>query len=171
MTPTGLARLRLDEGCTLVAIPDPLSPLAEVCRTRKLRPELFRQVRSWQTIKATPWTVGCGCTGAEIGPDTTWTQARADAELLKRVQQTETVLQHALSWFARLAGVRQDVLTNISFNVGVAGLLHWPVTLKAVELGRFAAAGEDILGNTKWRGEVHGRDDRCAAAMTLGRWA
>ena len=67
--------------------------------------------------------------------------------------------------------MRADVLTNIAFNVGVHGLEDWPVTLKAVEEQRFADAAADIRGNAKWRGQVHGRDDRCAAAMRLNHWS
>ena len=117
------------------------------------------------------WTIGYGCTGPGICKGVVWPQARADAELMKRVQQTEGALQHALQpWFAALHPVRQDVLTNISFNIGVSGLMHWPVTLAAVRQGRYETAAADILGNALWRSQVHERADRCAAAMRLACW-
>ena len=148
MTPAGVARLKLDEACRLQAYPDPDSG-------------------------AEPWTIGFGCTGPGIGPKTRWTMVQAEAALAQRIQQVELQLVHALPWLERLrtsSPVRSDVLTNIAFNVGVAGLEHWPVTLKAVELGHYAEAGADIRGNAKWRGQVHGRDDRCAAAMRFNSW-
>ncbi len=108
MTPAGLERLKLDEGCDLHAYPDPLSG-------------------------AEPFTIGYGCTGDEIVSGLVWMQAQADAELSLRVMQTQTALESRLApWFVSLTPVRQDVLTNIAFNIGIEGLLQWPQTLAAV---------------------------------------
>jgi lysozyme len=146
MTPAGLKRLMLDEGCVLHAYPDPLSG-------------------------GEPYTIGYGCTGAGIGPGLTWTQSQADAELLTRVGQTEAALGRDLpQWFASLDPVRREVLTNIAFNIGVSGLTRWPVTLAAVGVGHYALAADDISGNTVWKSQVGARAERCATAMRTGTW-
>lgn len=150
MTPTGLVVLKTCEACRLRGYPDPIT-------------------------RGAPYACGYGCTGEGITLATVWTQARADSELLKRVQQFEAGLTHALPWFGRLIAaepVRADVLTNIAFNVGVHGLTLWPVTLAAVERGDWTDAANDIEGNTKWVGQVHhGRADACAHAMRTGSWS
>jgi lysozyme len=146
MTPAGLERLKLDEGCELHAYPDPLTG-------------------------GDPYTIGYGCTGEGIGPGVVWTQTQADAELLVRVEQTEADLAGALpSWFASLDPVRRDVLTNIAYNIGVKGLAHWPVTLSAVGAKKYAAAADDIASNVLWKSQVGARVERCASAMRTDSW-
>jgi lysozyme len=146
MTPAGLERLKLDEGCELQAYPDPLSG-------------------------SEPYTIGYGCTGADIGPGLVWTQAQANAALLTRVAQVESALTASLApWFAVLQPVRQDVLTNIAYNIGVAGLLQWPETLAAAARGNYTEAAQDIAGNTLWVSQVGARAQRCANAMRTGSW-
>ncbi len=96
--------------------------------------------------------------------------ATAQAELAKRVQQTEASLQSALPWFTKLSPVRQDVLVDMAFNLGVHGLLQWKITLGAVERGDYAAAKADILSDQLWRRQVGARELRCANAMGSGVW-
>jgi lysozyme len=150
MTPAGIARLRLDEA---VGGKPPLTAYQDAVGV---------------------WTIGWGCTGAGVGPGVVWSLAQAEAALIERIDETERGLRARLAWFEPLRRgepVRADVLANIAFNIGVAGLSRWPVTLAAVRAGDWAHAAEDILGNALWRNQVHQRCDRCAQAMRMGRWA
>jgi len=142
MTPAGLAQLARDEGCRLRAYPD----------------------------DGGVWTIGYGCTGATIGPGLVWSQAEADAELAARVAQTEAGLARAWAALDGLGPVRRDVLVNIAFNIGVEGLMRWPLTLAAAGAGRFAQAADDIAGNGVWSRQVGARAERCAQAMRTGAW-
>ncbi|MHB8286728.1 MAG: glycoside hydrolase family protein [Caulobacteraceae bacterium] len=142
MTPAGLAQLRADEGCRLHAYPDPISGGA-------------------------PWTIGYGCTGAGIGLGVVWTMAQAEAGLLKHVQQTEAGLQRALPWFAHLQAndpARADVLVNMAYNMGVAGLLQFDRFLAAMRAGQYAAAAA-AMRLSKWFDEVPERARRLAAII------
>jgi lysozyme len=145
MTPAGLARLKLDEGCKLVAYPDPDSG-------------------------GDPWTIGYGQTGAGIGPGVRWSQAQAEAALAGMVAQVEQALWRDLAWGAPLDPVRQDVLVNIAYNVGVEGLEHWPNTLAHVEYGEYDLAANDLLTEGKWNRDVGDRAVRLSAAMKSGEW-
>jgi GH24 family phage-related lysozyme (muramidase) len=149
MTPAGVDRLKLDEA---VGGKPPLTAYQDTGGV---------------------WTVGWGCTGAGIGPGTTWSLAQAEAALVQRIAQTESGLRNRFTWFEvleRTDPVRADVLVNIAFNIGITGLGRWPVTLAAVKARDWPAAAADILGNTVWRDQVHDRCLRCSGAMRTGNW-
>jgi len=145
MTPAGLERLKLDEGLSLKAYPDPLT-------------------------KADPWTIGYGCTGSGINKDTVWTQEQADGAILGRVNLITMQLYKQLSFFSELSPVQRDVLINIAYNIGVAGLKKWTLTLAAMSCGNYKIAAQDIRDNKTWRNEVGERCDRCADAFEKGTW-
>jgi len=145
MTPAGLIQLQKDEGCRLTAYPDPVS-------------------------KGDPWTIGYGQTGPDIGPGTVWTQAQADAALAASVASVEQRLETALPWFANLDPVRQDVLVNIAYNIGVHGLLEWPHTLGLFEAGNYSGAADALLQEGTWDAEVGQRADRLSAVTRSGVW-
>ena len=140
MTPEGLSQLKLDEGCRLTAYPDPASKYAQAYRLPEdKRPE------DWSALSRDPWTCGYGCTGPEIDQDTIWTQAEADLELERRVAEFEQQLSSSLDWFDTLAitePVRADVVTNIAFNICVAKLMSWPVTLASIKPGKYSDAAD-----------------------------
>lgn len=145
MTPAGLDRLKLDEGLSLVAYPDPLTGGA-------------------------PWTIGYGQTGPGISEGTVWTQAQADGAILTKVNLLSKQLSNWLLFFDKLSPVRQDVLINIAYNIGLAGLIKWQITLAAISRYDYVEAANDIRGNKVWKSEVHGRADRCAQAFETGTW-
>ena len=134
-----------DEGCKLTAYPDPIT-------------------------HADPWTIGYGATGPDIKEGTVWTQQQADDDLVERVDELAQQLAAHLPWLAALNPVRQDVLINIAYNIGLAGLLRWPVTLGAVGHGDYVTAAADIRNNKVWASQVHDRCTRCAKAMETASW-
>jgi lysozyme len=143
MTTPDLAKdIGHDEGLRLRAYPDPDSGAA-------------------------PWTVGYGCTGAGIGPDTVWTQAQADDELATRIQQVQSQLDLALPWWRTLNDARQDVLVNMAYNLGVRGLCEFGRTLDAVRVGHWATVRADLLASA-WAKQVRGRAVRLAEQMLTG---
>lgn len=145
MTPTGLDRLKLDEGLRLNAYPDPVT-------------------------KGKPWTVGYGSTGPDITKGTIWTEVQANGNLLARVNFIGYRLKQNLSFFKNLTPVRQDVLTNIAYNIGIAGLMKWTITLAAIGRGDFTEAAGDIRTNKVWTSQVGERSNRCADALEQDTW-
>lgn len=142
MTPQGRAMLMEDEGCELVAYPDPISHGA-------------------------PWTIGYGHTGPEVHLGLKISQVQAEAYLDADIPKTEAGLNNALPWFAGLDPVRADVLTNCAYNMGVAGLLAFHNTLAAVEAGDYRAAAAGLL-DSLWAKQVKGRAYRLAAIIQSG---
>src|SRR6185312_11776551 len=71
---------------------------------------------------AAPWTIGYGCTGADIGPDTIWTQEQADAELESRVTVLAPKVRALLH--VPLPDKCVAALTSFAYNVGLGNLQH-----------------------------------------------
>jgi|SRR5665213_3749404 len=131
-----------DEGLRLTAYPDPLT-------------------------HAAPWTIGYGHTGLDVHPGLVWTQAQADTALAEDILTVEQELDHSLPWWRQLDGVRQDVLVNMCFNMGIGTLLTFRITLAAVERGDYHSASADMLLSA-WAKEVGDRATRLAEKMRLG---
>jgi len=71
-------------------------------------------------------------------------------------------------WFLNLDPVRQAVLVQMAFNLGIGGLSGFTNTLADVKAGRYAEAAKRML-ESKWAAQVHGRAARLAAQMETGR--
>ena len=133
--------LKRDEGLRLSAYPDPLS-------------------------HGEPYTVGYGHTGG-VHPGTVWTQAQADAQLSADVAHTEASLDIHLPWWRTLDGVRQDVICEMAFNMGVASLCQFHNTLGAIQRQDWPAAKAGMLASL-WATQVGNRAKRLAEQMLTG---
>ena len=83
------------------------------------------------------------------------------------IDRTVDALDAAIPWWRSLDDVRQRVLANMAFNMGVAGLLGFKNTLAAVRDGRYADASAGMLAS-KWAGQVGARAARLASMMQKG---
>ena len=73
-----------------------------------------------------------------------------------------------LPWFVTLDPVRQGVLVQMAFNLGIAGLLGFKQTLAAVKRGDYATAAAQML-RSKWAKQVKERASRLAKQMETGK--
>ena len=78
-------------------------------------------------------------------------------------------LTRRLSWFQDLDSVRQGVLLNMSFQLGVDGLLGFKNTLKLVEHGSYESAAENML-KSRWATQTPERAKRMSDQMRTGQW-
>lgn len=142
-TPYLAADIDAEEGLRLEAYPDPLTHGA-------------------------PWTIGYGCTGPDIGPDTVWTVAQAMAARDARIAEIEAGFDHAIPWWRNaLNDVRQDVLVQMGYQLGVEGTLefhHLIAALKASEWGAAFAA----MNSSRWARQTTGREQRLARQLLTG---
>lgn len=70
-------------------------------------------------------------------------------------------------WFNNLDVIRQQVLLNMRFNLGMTKLLGFHVTLAAVQAGDYEAAALHML-DSKWATQVKGRAIELAQMMRTG---
>lgn len=73
-----------------------------------------------------------------------------------------------LPWWRKLDDVRQRVLANMAFNMGIGGLLTFKNTLSAVQSGDYETASTRMMVS-KWAKQVGKRAERLAFMMATGK--
>lgn len=134
--------LKRDEGLRLRAYPDPLTGGA-------------------------PWTIGYGHTGADVRVGTVWTRDQAEEALRADMAIAIAGLDKALPWWRRMVPVRQDVLINMAFNLGLSRLLGFANTLQKMKAGDYQGAA-DGMAHSLWARQVGGRAARLVTMMRTG---
>lgn len=97
------------------------------------------------------------------------TAEEAGALLWNDIQAAQGELFGALPWAEKLDEPRQMALLNMSFNMGIHGLLTFKNTLNLAENGHYAAAAAAML-DSKWAEQVGARAQRIAKQMESGVW-
>lgn len=91
-----------------------------------------------------------------------------DMLLSNDIDHFESQLINALPWYSKLDGVRQRVIVNMAFNLGIDGLLGFKNTLAMIERGDYAGAAKGML-NSKWAQQVGERAKRLSTMMETGK--
>lgn len=135
------------------------------------RDEDVRYVPYKDTSKPPKWTVGVGH-NLQVSPlPAGWTYPLSDAQvdqlLDTDLDNTFAQLDHALPWWRGLDEVRQRVVANMAFNMGVTDLLGFHNTLGAMQRGSYAIAAAGMKASD-WYGEVGDRAVRLCQAMETG---
>lgn len=114
------------------------------------------------------WTIGVGFLidarkGGKLPP------AVRDFWLDYVIDERRRALRAALPWFDRLDDVRKAVLLNMSYQLGVAGVLGFSATLARVRDGRYADAANSML-QSLWAKQTPERARRLSRQMETGEW-
>lgn len=86
-----------------------------------------------------------------------------------RVGAIRERIRKALPWFDGLDIVRQGVLLNMAFQMGVDGLLKFKNTLRHVQARQWTAASVGML-DSLWAKQTPERAERLAEQMRTGVW-
>jgi lysozyme len=97
-------------------------------------------------------------------------QAEADDLLSHDIDRVTHDLVGRFPWFPALDPVRQAVLANMAFNLGVAGLAGFVQMLSNVAAGDYLKASAAMM-QSKWATQVGARATELASQMQYGRWA
>lgn len=99
------------------------------------------------------------------------TASQAEICLDNDIDRSMADLDRYLPWWRQLDPVRQRVLVNMCFNMGIGnsqkGLLSFTNTLALIRDGQFAQAAANMLVS-KWARQVKARAVRLADLMRLG---
>ena len=79
------------------------------------------------------------------------------------------VLENAIDFFARLDDARKGVLLNMSFQLGIVGLLKFKSTLSYIESGDYENASVNMM-KSLWARQTPNRAGRLAEQMRTGQW-
>ena len=153
-----------DEGFREFAYPDPLSPLAKQYPAsrykwgfrpaREILAEVGVKVEDAERLGA-PWTYGYGFTqGGNV-------DSRIDKQLARRkleahILEEDVRLDRTLSWYRDTSFVTKTVLINMSFNMGLKGLLGFRNTLNYMGIGNWKQAAANMRKNL-WYQQVGSR--------------
>lgn len=69
-----------------------------------------------------PWTCGWGATGKDIGPNTVWTQAQADARLQQDIAEHADQVQRAIG-NAFTTDNQFGAMVSLAYNIGIGHFL------------------------------------------------
>ena len=118
--------------------------------------------------KAAPWTIGVGHTGPEVHEGLVWTDAQIDAALTSDIARAETMLGRFYPWWTGLDDVRQDVMVQMCFQLGIGGLEKFPKALASVRAGNWQEAHDQMLDSEWARTQSPARAEREAEQMLTG---
>lgn len=136
---------------------------------------LIKELRRDEGVEYSPYldtmgisTVGVGhnIRAKPLPADWTFplTDAQVDQLLAEDLQEVFDGLDRSLPWWRDLNYPRQRVIANMTFNLGLAGMLGFKNTLAAIQQGRYNAAGAGMMAS-KWAKQVGARANRLADMM------
>ena len=101
--------------------------------------------------------------------DTGISIAEADLMLANDLTRASADVLTHLPWATGLGEVRLAVLVNMSFNLGIGGLMEFTRMLRHCQAGEWTQASNEML-DSKWAGQVGIRSERLAQQMVTGEW-
>lgn len=78
-------------------------------------------------------------------------------------------LEKKIPWFKNLDEPRKAVLLNMSFQLGIPGLLQFKNTLAKIEAGDYEGAAVNMM-KSKWATQTPRRAQELANQMRTGKW-
>lgn len=112
------------------------------------------------------WTIGVGRNVDIDGISTAEAYVLLDNDIDAAVRECAA----AFPWFAALDPVRQGVLVNMAFNLGIGGLKQFTLTLAAIVRHDYAGAATQMR-QSRWAMQVGPRASRLATEMETGAYA
>lgn len=132
--------------------------------------KLAEQLKKHEGIKLKPYTDTVGKLTLGIGrnlEDKGITEQEALFMLNNDVDYFYNKLCQRIGWMKTLNDARQNVLVNMAFNLGIAGLMSFKKMLLACEHGNFKIAATEML-SSKWAEQVGYRANELAEQMRTG---
>ena len=133
--------------------------------------KLAEQLKKHEGLRLKPYTDTVGKLTLGIGrnlEDKGITEQEALFMLNNDVDYFYSKLCQSIGWMKTLDDARQNVLVNMAFNLGIAGLMTFKKMLLACEHGNFKIAATEML-SSKWAEQVGYRASELAEQMRTGQ--
>jgi lysozyme len=144
-----------------------------------MMPELVAQLRRDEGVRYAAykdtlgnWTTGVGHLIRIPGEEWLLTAILSDDQVNSMLDQDIIDKQRQLvrfPWFMALDDCRQGAICNMTFNLGVAGLLKFPSMIHYLSIGDWANASVEC-DDPHWESQVGDRVDRIAKQLLTGEW-
>lgn len=141
-----------------------------------MKTELERQLRGDEGVKPCVYkdhlgfyTIGIGRLVDDRKPGAGLRPVEMSFMLQNDIENRINALTRALKWFQDLDDARRGVLLNMSFQLGVDGLLKFERTLEFVRTGKYDLAAAAML-ESLWAKQTPARAKRMADQMRSGLW-
>ena len=141
-----------------------------------MREELVRQLRGDEGEKSCAyqdhlgyWTIGIGRMVDSRKPGSGLRPREIAFMLNNDIDDRIAALNQKMPFFSKLDAARQGVLLNMSFQLGVEGLLAFKTTLGLVEKQQYEEASVQML-KSKWATQTPARAKRLSEQMRTGVW-
>lgn len=141
-----------------------------------LKVRLTKQLRGDEGVKPCVYkdhlgfyTIGVGRLVDERKRGAGLRDSEMDFMLSNDIEDRIAALSQHLPWFQELDEARQGVLLNMSFQMGVEGLLAFTRTLGLVRAGRYQDAAV-AMGQSQWAQQTPERAGRMRDQMREGFW-
>lgn len=132
---------------------------------------LYNQLKTNEGYREKLYTDSVGKVSIGIGRNLTDVGLRPDEILYlwhNDVLEVEKALDARLPWWRSLDDVRQRVVIDLCFNMGIVTLMTFKSTLAAIQKGDWSAASKGML-SSKWAKQVHDRATKLATMMETGK--
>ncbi len=131
---------------------------------------LQKQITTHEGLRLHPYkdtvgklTIGVGRNLDDVGIS----QDEALYMLVNDLNRAESSLRQHLPWFETLDDMRQRVLIDMTFNLGIRGMLSFTRMLQALRCAQFNDAAQEMLAS-KWAQQVGERATTLAHMMMTG---
>jgi lysozyme len=111
--------------------------------------------------------LGLTATNIEVLKRDGITEAGASKLLVAVLENCQADLFKAVPWVADLSQRRQDALVNMTYQMGIAGVLKFKNSLKLIKAGKFGQAAEALL-LSKWAKQTPNRALRISNMIRQG---
>lgn len=137
---------------------------------------LARQLRGDEDVRPQVYkdslgffTIGIGRLVDDRKPGSGLRPSEMDFMLANDIEDRTAALTKRLPWLYLLDDARKGALLNMSFQLGIEGLLGFKNTLELVRKGQFAEASKNMLLSL-WAQQTPNRAKRMAEQMKTGVW-
>ena len=95
--------------------------------------------------------------------------SEAESLLKNDIIRVKNEVFDAFPWYHSLNTIRQDVIVNMAFNMGITKLRYFTNLISALERHNYGEAAKEML-DSKWAKQVGKRANELALMMKTGRY-
>jgi lysozyme len=130
---------------------------------------LLDDIKQDEGLRLLPYkdTVGKLTIGYGLNLDAGISEIEANWLLQNRVSDIKRNLYSSFNWYRAMDEARQDVIVNMVYNLGLAGVLRFKKLIGSLETQDYDRAAHEML-DSKWASQVGKRAERLAEEMMKG---